>query len=141
MHLKPKVSGQLYLKRQIWQLWRLRFRVLLLKADVFALKLYILEVINLLRIQCKQKVYFRGKILLGNEKLLQKTFFAFGSTCRIFVSAKYLADNFRTNTHPKTFSADHNKFISNFETFYHYKLLFFATYIGRKDIYDDITAD
>jgi hypothetical protein len=57
--------------------------------------------------QCQLKVYFLGKILFGNEKLLNKTFFVFGSTCRIFVSAEYSADNFRPNTRPKTFSVDH----------------------------------
>jgi hypothetical protein len=41
--------------------------------------------------------------LLGNEKLLNKPFFVFGSTCLIFVSA----DNFPPNTPPKTFSVDH----------------------------------
>jgi hypothetical protein len=50
---------------------------------------------------------FFGKILLGNKKLQNKTFFVFGSTCRIFVSAEYSADNFRPNTRPKTFSVDH----------------------------------
>jgi hypothetical protein len=30
---------------------------------------------------------------LGNGKLLNKTFFVFGSTSRIFVSAKYSAEN------------------------------------------------
>jgi hypothetical protein len=41
------------------------------------------------------------------NQLLNKTFFVFGSTCRIFVSVEYSADNFRPNTRPKTFSVDH----------------------------------
>jgi hypothetical protein len=38
------------------------------------------------------------EILLEPEKFLNKTFFVFGSTCRIFVSAECSADNFRSIT-------------------------------------------
>jgi hypothetical protein len=40
-------------------------------------------------------------------QLLNKTFFVFGSTSRIFVLAEYSAYNLRPNTGPKTFSVDH----------------------------------
>jgi hypothetical protein len=38
--------------------------------------------------QCQRKVKF-----LTNGKLINKTFFVFGSTCQIFVSAKYSSEN------------------------------------------------
>jgi hypothetical protein len=44
-----------------------------------------------------------SKKWLGNGKLLNKTFFVFGSTRRLFVLAEYSANNFR----PKMFSVNH----------------------------------
>jgi hypothetical protein len=55
---------------------------------------------------CQLKVIFLKKNWLGNDELLNKTFFVFSSTCRIFVSAEYSADNFLPNTGPKASSVD-----------------------------------
>jgi hypothetical protein len=61
--------------------------------DLWASETYIHKTLTM-----SNKSLLSRKILLGNGKLPNKIFFVSGSTCRIFVSAEYSAENvLRTN--------------------------------------------
>jgi hypothetical protein len=114
-------KSQICIRKTNWFLWW----QLQVPVDLWATQTYCACMDETLTKSTKNQL--SPKKLLGNGKLLNKTFFVFGSTCRIFVSAEYLADNFRPNTQPKTFSVDHY--------LPHTKLalpVFFKVFIGLK---------
>jgi hypothetical protein len=57
--------------------------------------------------KCQLKIYFLGIKLIRNVKFQNNHFFVFGKTFWKKLLDEFSADNFRTNTRPKTFSVDH----------------------------------